>query len=269
MPIERLSIALTNHCTKACWFCYAGSTPAGSTRWTVAEVADLVRDCAARGVKAVSFGGGEPLEFEGLFDLLTRLRGLLFRSLTTNGLSLSGETLDRLVEAAPDKVHVSVHFPSDVERVVDTVHLLDSRGLRAGVNLLVPRSQLEAATESAAAVRRAGIGNDRIVYLPMRGQDTPTPEQVAQVAGSERFQSMSCLAACGPSPRFASISWDRTVAWCSYTTARRPLEQLSYDGVTAGLRNLGIDFCGGTDEGSVVRLPGRPQHGLRVVRGGP
>ena len=35
--------------------------------------------------KAVSFGGGEPLQYDDLFAVLERLRGTLFRSLTSNG----------------------------------------------------------------------------------------------------------------------------------------------------------------------------------------
>jgi hypothetical protein len=59
----------------------------------------------------------------------------------------------------------------------------------------------------------------------MRGMDRPTPQEMAKVAGTNAFQSMSCLMACGKSPRFCSISWDKMVAWCSYTTARRPLPE--------------------------------------------
>src|SRR3954451_15227104 len=111
MPFELISIEVTNRCGKACWFCYNHSLPEGSTRWTPDELVDFVGDCAAHGVKAVSFGGGEPLQYEGLFDVLRRLRGVLFRSITSNGLLLTGALLDRLVEAAPDKVHLSIHFP--------------------------------------------------------------------------------------------------------------------------------------------------------------
>src|SRR5688572_12594177 len=109
--IERISIEVTNRCAKACWFCYNHSHPSGSEDWTADELVSFVEDCAANGVKAVSLGGGEPLQFGGLFEILTRLRGTLFRSLTTNGLLLRGEMLERLIEAAPDKVHVSIHFP--------------------------------------------------------------------------------------------------------------------------------------------------------------
>jgi MoaA/NifB/PqqE/SkfB family radical SAM enzyme len=250
MPVERVSIEVTNRCAKACAFCYNDSRPGGDTRWSPDELVAFASDCAARGVKAVSFGGGEPLQYEGLFEVLERLRGVLFRSLTTNGLLLDAPTLDRLAAAAPDKVHVSIHFPeraAEVDRVLRQVVELAARGLRSGINLLVGRSTLEAASDAAERLRAEGVGNDRIVYLPMRGKDTPTPDDLGRVAGSDRFQSVSCLMACGKSPRFCSIGWDKTAAWCSYTTTRRPLPSLDYEGMEAALDGLGLAFCGGTD----------------------
>lgn len=196
----------------------------------------------------MSFGGGEPLQYDGLFPVLERLRGKLFRSLTSNGLLLHGERLERLIAAAPDKVHLSIHFPeraSEVQRVIGQVHELAERGVRSGVNLLVARSNLPAARQAAESVRQSGIANDRIVYLPMRGQDTPTPAEVAAVAGGKPFQSMTCLTQCGRSPRFCSIGWDKTVAWCSYTRTRAPLQSLTYEAVNAALNGLGLEFCGG------------------------
>jgi MoaA/NifB/PqqE/SkfB family radical SAM enzyme len=250
LNLDRLSIEMTNRCGKACWFCYNGSQPGGGTRWTADELVAFVSDCSAHGVKAVSFGGGEPLQYDGLFDVLTRLRGLLFRSLTSNGLPLTAELLDRLVEAGPDKVHLSIHFPerdTEVARVVRQVGELAERGIRAGVNLLVARSNLAAAARVAETLRNAGIGNDRIVYLPMRGRDTPAPAEVAKVAGRLPFQSMTCLAACAKSLRFCSIGWDRTVAWCSYTSTRATLGEPTFAGLAAALDGLGLTFCGGTD----------------------
>jgi sulfatase maturation enzyme AslB (radical SAM superfamily) len=250
--LDRISIELTNRCAKACWFCYNHSQAEGATRWTDEELVDFVTDCAANGIKAVSFGGGEPLQYEGLFTVLERLRGVLFRSLTSNGLLLSGAMIDRLLAVAPDKIHLSIHFPereAEVRRVIGQVQDLAQRGLRSGINLLVARSNLEAARRAAACIRSAGIGNERIVYLPMRGQDTPTPQEVADVAGRLPFQSMSCLTACGKSPRFCSIGWDKTVAWCSYTRSRAPLKTLSHAGLQEALSGLGLEFCGGTDGG--------------------
>src|SRR5215475_3812903 len=121
MGVELISIELTNRCAKACWFCYNHSQPGGTTTWAADDVVAFVRDCAAHGIKAVSFGGGEPLQYGGLFDVLEGLRGTLFRSITSNGLPLNEEVLDRLTAAGPDKVHLSVHFPereAEVQRVI-------------------------------------------------------------------------------------------------------------------------------------------------------
>ena len=268
---ERISIELTNRCGKACWFCYNGSAPTGAASWTVDELVALVEDCVAHGTRAVSFGGGEPLEFSGVFELLDRLRGICFRSLTTNGLGLTAQTIDSLSRVRPDKIHVSIHFPSnksEVERVIEQVHALAACGLRSGVNLLVARSGLAAGERAAGELRAAGIGNDRIVYLPMRGQDTPTPDEVARVAGGNRFQSMTCLAACAASERFCSISWNRRVGWCSYTDARRALDVPTAAALAVALDGLGLNYCGGSDDG-LLRLSGSPQHGHNLVRGRP
>lgn len=202
--------------------------------FTPAEVIELARDCAENGVRFLSLGGGEPLEWPGLFEVLDSLRGVLFRSFTTNGLQLA-KHLDEVVRVAPDKVHVSIHVPSEAERVSGQVSQLSQRGVPSGVNLLVRRSQLEAAREAALTLERAGIQREQVVFLPSRGipNETPTPADVAWVATGQRvksapFKSMSCLNGCAKSERFLSIGADRTVAWCSYTISRRPLLGLKH-----------------------------------------
>jgi hypothetical protein len=250
MDLSRISIEVTRRCEKACAFCYNHSGPEGDTTWSAADVAALVEDCAAHGVRAVSLGGGEPLEWPDLFTLLTRLRGTIFRSMTTNGLRLTPEIIERLAAVAIDKVHVSIHAPGsarEVERVAAQVGALARLGVASGVNLLVARSGLAAAGRAARALWEAGIGNDRIVYLPMRGRDTPSPEEIALVAGRRPFQSMTCLSRCAKSPRFAAIGWDRRVAFCSYTTSRRQLESLTHAALVAALADLDLAYCGEPD----------------------
>ena len=245
--IERLSIELTNRCAKGCWFCYNHSHAAGREEWSSKELVPFIEDCAKHGTRAVSFGGGEPLEFSGVYEVLSALKGKLFRSLTSNGLLLDDEHLRRLAEATPEKIHLSIHFPerdAEVRRVIRQVLALRELGLRAGVNFLIARSNLEAARSAARRLRSAGIGNESVVYLPMRGQDTPAPAEIAWVSDREPFQSMTCLTECARSERFCSIAWDRTVAWCSYTSVRRRLEELTYRGLQSALNGLGLVFCG-------------------------
>jgi hypothetical protein len=271
--VERVSIELTQRCKKACWFCYSKSHPKGGTEFRPEEVTAFARDLAAHGVRAVSFGGGEPVEYDGIFDILYDLRGVLFRSLTTNGLPLRDDrVVAALAAAAPDKVHISIHFPdreSEVRRVISQVAMLETRGIRSGVNLLVARSCLTAAREAVRHLDAAGIGPDRRVLLPMRGQDTPSAAEVARVAGGSAFQSMTCLTACGKSPRFCAVGWDKTVAWCSYTRERRPLDSLTHAGLTTALAKLGVTFCGGIDDADTFIRHGLSrgaQHGHNMVR---
>ena len=259
MQIDRISIELTERCSKGCGFCYNGSNRVGDTGWTYDELCAFVVDCAAHGVRAFSFGGGEPLEApELLWPVFEVLRGIAFRSMTTNGLLLERAVIERLVSAAIDKVHVSIHNPRDrdeVDRVIAQVTELASAGVRSGINLLVRKSNLDDCKLAAIAANDAGIDNRRIVYLPMRGNDVPSPREVADVARTP-FQSTTCLSACGESPRFASISARRSVARCSYTIARRTLAIPTHAALVAALTNLELIDCDDS-RGGLVKLQKR------------
>lgn len=262
MRVERLSVELGQRCAKACSFCYSASRPDGETRWTEDDVVRLVTDCAANGTRAVSFGGGEPLEVAWLGALLARLEGVVFRSVTTNGLPLlDAGVFGALLRARPDKVHVSIHAPgsdAEVARVIEQARALAAAGVASGINLLVRRSALEEAARARRAIAAAGIGPERVVLLPMRGADTPTPDEIARVAAGP-FQSMSCLVRCGASPRFAAIGWDRTAAWCSYTTSRAPLDAPTHAALARALDGLGVAPCAGL-------LPTLVRRGAAILR---
>ncbi|WP_248354254.1 radical SAM protein [Anaeromyxobacter oryzae] len=244
--MERLSLELTDRCAKACAFCYARARPDGTRAWAPEDVIALALDCAAHGTRAISFGGGEPLEYPHLGAVLAATRGRLFRSITTSGLLLD-TALGALAAAAPEKVHVSIHHPGDgaeVARAIRQVAALEARGIRGGVNVLVRRSGLAAARAAGAALRAAGIGEDRIVWLPMRPDDTPSPAELAAAAGGP-FQSATCLGGCAPSPRFASLAADGTVAACSYTRSRAPLQAMTHRALRAALAVAPLVPCGG------------------------
>ena len=248
MPVSRLSIEVNNRCQKNCSFCYNGSHPHGTTKWTPSDIVSFVVDCQNQGAEAVSLGGGEPLLFEGIFEIIQSLEGVLFRSLTTNGLLLSKpEIYKSLLASQPDKVHISIHDVEDkkeVERVIDQVKRLDLDGIRSGINLLVRLSKISDAKIVSKKIEREGIGKDRVINIPFHGNDSPTPEQIAFVAGEQPFQSVSCLKGCRISHRFCSISWDKEVGWCSYTSSRKKLNDLSAAGLSSALKGLALEYCG-------------------------
>lgn len=251
--LDRVSIELTNLCAKSCAFCYNESNSLGSLAWDEEELLEFIDDLIAGGIKAISFGGGEPLQYPGLFRILSKTRKRVSRSLTTNGLLLP-EKLDELVAARPNKVQISIHFPEDsaeVDRVIEQYYLLSKRGITSGINFLVAKSKLSQAAFAAKRIRDTGITNRNIVYLPMRKMDTPSAKEILVVAG-EPFQSTTCLETCGKSERFCSISANKTVAWCSYTDARMKLEAPTYKALLNCLQDLGVNFCGGKEENGAV-----------------
>jgi hypothetical protein len=113
-------------------------------------------------------------------------------------------------------------------------------GVPPGLVKSIPSSVTRSTAARAETWIAARAGE---LYLPMRGTDTPTPAEVAAVAGAP-FQSMTCLGGCARSPRFAAIGWDLAASWCSYTRARRPLPSLDHTGLVAALDGLGLVFCG-------------------------
>lgn len=249
--VRRVSVEPSRRCSKGCSFCYNGSSAEGELGWAEDELVAFALDCAANGVESISIGGGEPLEYPPLLSVLSRLEGRIARTLTSNGLALDSDPalLARLVDARPDKVHVSVHSPEnqrEVERSARVAIAIDARGVHSGINLLVRKSRVAEARAAFARLIELGFTPGHIVILPARGDggaDTPSANEVASVAGGTRFQSMSCLTGCAASARFASIASDKTAAWCSYTRERRPLAELTFAGLRAALDGLGIDPC--------------------------
>lgn len=245
--IEQISIDLSNYCSKGCSFCYNSSSAVGSTQWAPQEVIDFAVSCIKCGVKAVSLGGGEPLEYGGIFEVIAELYPLTYLTLTTNGLPLhQKDIIRRLVVNKPDKIHISLHNADDVievKRIKEQLDLLKEIAIKPGVNLLVRASNVEACKLVYREYREILLP-EQIILIPQRFVDTPTLKQLASVAGGERFQSPSCLLKCAQPQSFASISWDKKVNWCSYAKGKRTLETLNYEGMLKALGEVSFSSCG-------------------------
>lgn len=246
MNKELLSIDLSNYCTKQCPFCYNHSTREGNVMWTPEEVISFAKDCIANGIKAVSLGGGEPFEYDGVFRIIDALYPLTYLSVTTNGLPLEKpEVWSMLKGHHPDKVHITIHNSdneAEVERVIRQMKRLSDIGVKPGVNLLVPASKIEACAEVYRRVLEV-IEPDQIIVIPQRFSDTPTPKQLAAVVGGRPFQSPSCILRCDIPERFVSVSWDKKVNHCSYAGGKQELRSLDFTGLTEALGNVTFKSC--------------------------
>ena len=245
--LELLYIDLSNYCSKQCPFCYNHSTRAGNTLWKPQEVIAFASDCIRiGGVKAVSLGGGEPFEYEGVFEIVDTLFPLCYLSVTTNGLPLEDPTVwHHLTQCKPDKIHVTIHRPGnpdEVERVTNLVQRIGGIGIKPGVNLLVGA---DSADKAATVYQQLShlLTPEQIILVPQRYSNTPTPKQLAAVAGGKPFQSPSCLLECRPPQNFCSVSWDKKAAPCSFAPCKEPLPSLDYAGLEAALGNVRWKRC--------------------------
>lgn len=244
--LELLSIDLSNYCSKECTFCYNHSRREGNTMWQPQEVIGFATDCIAHGIKAVSLGGGEPFEYDGVFDVISDLQKKCYLSVTSNGLPLENATVwNRLRAARPDKIHVTIHRPHDeneVQRVLRRMALLQEIGIKPGINLLVGADNIQAA--KAAYMKAIGIlSADQIILVPQRFSNTPTARQLASVSGGHPFQSPSCLLGCRRPAHFASVSWDKKVNSCSFAKGKAALPSLDYAGLQAALARVTFRGC--------------------------
>lgn len=244
--IERLSIDVSNYCSKQCPFCYNHSTRSGNVMWQPAEIIGFGLDCIAHGVKAISLGGGEPFEYEGIFEVIGSLNKRCYVSVTTNGLPLSDATIWReLNRQRPDKVHITIHNPDNAHEeryALSMIKRLSQINIKPGVNLLVSQSTLSSSREVYYRLRQS-LSPSQIILVPRRYGDTPSASQLLWVANGEAFQSPSCLLKCIEPERFCSVSWDKKVNHCSYAGGREALETLDYDGLCAALSRVNFVPC--------------------------
>ena len=244
--IERLSIDLSNYCSKQCDFCYNHSNKQGNVVWQPSEVIAFAKDCIKHGTKAVSLGGGEPFEYDGVFEIIHALYPECYLSVTSNGLPLlEKEIWDKLQLNKPDKIHITIHHPEDekeVARVEDTVKKINLLAITAGVNLLVGDDVVAEAGKVYGRLLKI-IDTKNIILVPRRFSHTPSAKQLLEVAGGKPFQSPSCLLGCKPPQNFCSVSWDKKAAPCSYVPCKEPLPTLDYEGLCSALSAVKWKSC--------------------------
>lgn len=244
--IELLSIDLSNYCSKQCSFCYNHSTRKGNTLWQPSEVIAFASDCIKHGIKAVSLGGGEPFEYEGIFDVIKALYPQCYLSVTTNGLPLENSVVwHKLQQCKPDKIHVTIHHPDDdkeVQRVEALLPKIGSIGIKPGLNLLVGADNLSAAADVFQRFLQL-LERDQIILVPQRFSNTPSANQLSFVAEGKPFQSPSCLLGCNRPINFCSVSWDKKANSCSFAGGKEFLQSLDYKGLIKALNRVEWTTC--------------------------
>lgn len=247
MMIEQISIDLTNKCSKGCSFCYNKSNPSNGHLWERDELICFIDDCIKHGTKAISFGGGEPLEYPYIFELISYVAKKAFVSMTTNGLLLEVEdNFEKLTSSGLDKIHISIHNPEnpfEVKRILEQIkRIRTATQIIPGINLLVRSNNIDACKEVYKAFR-GYLDPKEIILVPMRFKDIPEAKQLLEITGGNPFQSPSCLLSCTKPSNFCSVSWDKKVNWCSFAKGKQKLDNLSYSGLLEALSKVQFQTC--------------------------
>lgn len=244
--IEMLSIDLSNYCSKGCSFCYNHSSSKGDTAWGAEEAISFLKDCIANGIKAVSLGGGEPFEYDGIFKVIEAIYPLCYVSVTSNGLPLENDKIWReLTMVKPDKIHLTIHNPDDnseVKRVINRLDCLKGIGVKPGINLLVSNDKIDVARQTYRLMLEH-ITPEQIILVPQRYYNTPTPKQPSEVAEGRPFQSPACLLKCKATANFVSVSWDKKVNFCSFAGGKEPLTSLDFSGLCTAMSKINFISC--------------------------
>lgn len=227
-----VQFSLTNLCNRSCWFC-SRPTERAST-WTVPTALELLADLDRLGVAEVAFGGGEPLAFRGLFELVDRLvaETRLAVHLTTNGELLTDRALDRL-DGKIGEIRLSLYDDNDWR---GTVRRLVRRGTRFGVNQLVTPDTLRHLPSLLVELEDLGVRD--VLLLPAIGHadlELPLASQrelaafLADLHSSMTLKLGVCwgpelahlprlfrTSDCGAGQEFLEITSDRHVRPCSF-----------------------------------------------------
>jgi len=125
---EVIHLEVSGRCQLDCPYCYSKTGP----ELAVSEWQALVKKLAPL-TKQFTLGGGEPLLYEGLGDIIETIHRLgLPVSLTTNGLLLSAK---RDLVSVLDAVSVSFH--GDLEVLREGLALLERMGIQRMVNFIM------------------------------------------------------------------------------------------------------------------------------------
>lgn len=218
----------------------------GYEMWKPEDVIALAKDCINNGVKAISLGGGEPFEYDGIFQIIDAIQPIAYLSVTTNGLPLlERDVWETLMFHRPDKIHITIHNPDngpEVMRVFTQLQKLFDTDITTGVNLLVASDKLEYCRKVYAQLRTKLLPK-QIILVPQRFSKTPTPKQLALVANNQHFQAPSCILGCKAPDNFCSVSWDKKVNRCSYAGGKQPLKSLSFKGLQEAMDLVQFKSC--------------------------
>jgi len=254
--LETLNIMVTGRCNLNCPCCY-------QERSLVDIPADHLRNLRDQalplGLKTVMLSGGEPLLHPDLEEII-----LLFKekgatvNLSTNGSAVTKEKAEALLRAGIDTVSVSVdgrwpHRSPDRDAAGAaaarrSIALLQEKGIRVVLNLIVTKETLRRKGETVAGLREMGARNLNL----LRPKPGKRPEWYPEARLDERdlYRLQRWKTKLAGRYGFDEVSFDCGLSPLLYGA---PLSFLKKEGIRGC--GAGIDFLAVTEDGGFYPCP--------------
>jgi radical SAM protein with 4Fe4S-binding SPASM domain len=153
-----LELELSRVCNLRCIYCYASSGTPLENEISLTEILDVIDQAVDLGVKKIIIlGGGEPLLYPHLFELIDYIRSKsLIADLFTNGLTLTGDVARRLFKR---DVGVVLKMNSRNEKIQD--RLAGKAGTHTAIN-----NALQALLDAGYPSQECALGVETIICGP-------------------------------------------------------------------------------------------------------
>lgn len=93
----KLFVSISNECNLTCDHCMSDSSPQGSQSLSPEDLMQISSEAAEMGIFQITIGGGEPLIYDGIWNVISKMRDdHIGVSLTTNGYLLRDGDIGRL-----------------------------------------------------------------------------------------------------------------------------------------------------------------------------
>ncbi len=161
-------LELTRACNLKCIHCLNNSGIKQKDELTKEDLLKLIKNFSSHGVQEIRFTGGEPLLFNGIYDLIKfATEEGICTSLGTNGTLVTKEVAKKLKESGLKKVVVSIDGNKKIhdkirgkknyQKAMNGLKYLQKNGINVRVNSVIMKSNMEDVIKLAKKMSRKKI----------------------------------------------------------------------------------------------------------------
>lgn len=161
-------LELTRACNLKCIHCLNNSGIKQKDELTKEDLLKLIKNFSSHGVQEIRFTGGEPLLFNGIYDLIRfATKEGICTSLGTNGTLITKEVAKKLKESGLKKVVVSIdgnkkthdkiRGKKNYQKAMNGLKYLQKNGINVRVNSVIMKSNMDDVIKLAKKMSRKKI----------------------------------------------------------------------------------------------------------------